>query len=165
MPAPIGPDSGGFTARISKINRHGVRTTVVDGLPSDETAAASGSLVSGVADVAFIHHTLYALEAGAGCSHGLKGTDNLLLRVNPNGTTTQIADLSAFLKSHPVKRPNADDFEPDGTWYSMIAVRGQLYAVEPNHGEIDRIDPNTCKITRLVDVSATQGHIVPTALT
>jgi hypothetical protein len=164
VPAPIGPYSGGFTARISKINRHGVRTTIVDGLPSDQTAAASGSLVSGVADLAFIHHTLYALEAGAGCSHGLKNTDNLLLRVNFNGTTTQIADLSAFLKSHPVKRPNADDFEPDGTWYSMVAVRGQLYAVEPNHGEIDRINPNTGKITRLVDVSATQGHIVPTAL-
>jgi hypothetical protein len=165
VPAPIGSYSGGFTARISKINPHGVRTTVVDGLPSDQTAAASGSLVSGVADVAFIHHTLYALEAGAGCSHGLKGTDNLLLRVNPNGTTTQIADLSAFLKSHPVTHPNADDFEPDGTWYSMVAVRGQLYAVEPNHGEIDRINPNTGKITRVVDVSATQGHIVPTALT
>jgi hypothetical protein len=162
--APIGPYSGGLTARISKINAQGVRTTVVDGLPSDQTAAASGSLVSGVADVAFIGHTLYALEAGAGCSHGLKGTDNLLLRVNHNGTTTQIADLSAFLKSHPVTNPNADDFEPDGTWYSMVAVRGQLYAVEPNHGEVDRINPTTGQIKRVVDISATQGHIVPTAL-
>jgi hypothetical protein len=164
VPAPIGPYSGGLTARISKINRQGVRTTVVGRLPSSQTSAASGSLVSGVADVAFIGHTLYAIEAGAGCSHGLKGTDNLLLRVNHNGTTTQIADLSAFLKSHPVKNPDAGDFEPDGTWYSMIAVRGQLYAVEPNHGEIDRINPKTGKIKRVVDISATQGHIVPTAL-
>jgi hypothetical protein len=164
VPAPIGPYTGGFTARISKINSQGMRTTVVDSLPSDQTAAASGSLVSGVAAVAFVDHTLYALEAGAGCSHGLKGTDNLLMRVNPNGSATQIADLSAFLKSHPVKHPNAGDFEPDGTWYSMVAVRGQLYAVEPNHGEIDRINPKTGKITRVVDVSATQGHIVPTAL-
>jgi sugar lactone lactonase YvrE len=164
VPAPIGPYSGGFTAGISKIDTNGVVTPVVGGLPSSQTSAASGSLVSGVADVAFIGHTLYAIEAGAGCSHGLKGTDNLLLRVNPDGTTTTIADLSAFLKSHPVKNPNADDFEPDGTWYSMIAVRGQLYAVEPNHGEIDRINPKTGNIKRVVDVSATQGHVVPTAI-
>ena len=46
----------------------------------------------------------------------------------------------------------------------MVVVRGDLYAVEPNHGEIDRIDPSTGRISRLVDVSASQGHIVPTAL-
>lgn len=46
----------------------------------------------------------------------------------------------------------------------MVAVRGDLYAVEPNHGEIDRIDPSTGEITRLVDVSASHGHIVPTAI-
>jgi hypothetical protein len=164
VPAPVGPYSGGLTARISKVNRQGVVSTVVGGLPSDQTSPALGSLVSGVADVAFVKGTLYALEAGAGCSHGLKGTDNSVLRVNPNGTTTQIADLSAFLKTHPVKHPNADDFEPDGTWYSMVAVRGSLYAVEPNHGEIDRINPKTGKITRVADVSASQGHIVPTAI-
>jgi len=52
--------------------------------------------------VAFIDHTLYALEAGAGCSHALKGTDNLLRRVNHNAKTTQVADLSEFLKKNPV---------------------------------------------------------------
>ena len=66
--------------------------------------------------------------------------------------------------THPVQHPEADDFEPDGTWYSMVAVRGNLYAVEPNHGEVDRIEPDEGEISRLVDVSASQGHIVPTAL-
>lgn len=160
----VGPYSGGFTSRISKIDPNGVRTTVADGLPSSQTNPASGSLVSGVADVAFVGGRLYALEAGAGCSHGLLGTDNSILRVNRNGTTTQVADLSKFLKSHPVANPNPGDFEPDGTWYSMVAVRGDLYAVEPNHGEIDRIDPSTGGIRRLIDISASQGHIVPTAL-
>lgn len=164
VPAPVGPYSGGFTSRISKINPNGVRTTVADGLPSSQTSPASGSLVSGVADVAFIGHRLYALEAGAGCSHGLLGTDNSILRVNPDGTTTRVADLSRFQKSHPVAHPNPGDFEPDGTWYGMVAVRGDLYAVEPNHGEIDRIDPSTGVISRLADISASQGHIVPTAL-
>jgi hypothetical protein len=159
-----GPCSGGFTSRISKIGPDGARTTVADGLPSSQTTAASGPLVSGVADVAFVGGRLYALEAGAGCSHGLLGTDNSILCVNADGTTTPVADLSRFLKSHPVAHPNPGDFEPDGTWYSMVAVRGDLYAVEPNHGEIDRINPSTGKISRLIDISASQGHIVPTAL-
>jgi len=71
--------------------------------------------------------------------------------------------LSAFQMAHPVAHPNADDFEPDGTWYSMVSVRGSLYAVEPNHGEIDKITP-TGQITRVADISASQGHIVPTAV-
>ena len=164
VPSPVGPYSGGFTSRISKIGPAGVRTTVAGGLPSSQTSPALGSLVSGVAGVAFIGGRLYALEAGAGCSHGLAGTGNSILRVNPDGTATPVADLSRFLKSHPVARPNPGDFEPDGTWYTMVAVRGDLYAVEPNHGEIDRIDPATGAISRVIDVSASQGHIVPTAL-
>ena len=163
VPAPVGPYSGGYTSSISRI-AHGVRTTFADGLPSSQTSPLLGSLVSGVADVAFIGTDLYTIEAGAGCSHGLIGTDNAVLRVNPDGTTTPIADLSAFQRAHPVAQPEPDDFEPDGTWYSLIAVRGALYAVEPNHGEIDRIDPATGAIVRVIDVSASQGHIVPTAL-
>ena len=76
----------------------------------------------------------------------------------------QVANLSAFIKANPVANPDEEDFEPDGTWYSMVAVRGDLYAVEPNHGEVDRVDPATGEISRVVDVSASQGHIVPTAL-
>lgn len=163
VPAPVGPYSGGMTARISKIDATGARTTVADGLPSSQTSAALGGLVSGVADVKFIGTTLYGLLAGAGCSHGLIGTVNGIVRVNANGTTTLIADLSAFVMAHPVANPEPDDFEPDGTWYSMVAVRGSLYAVEPNHGEVDRVGTDG-SISRVVDVSATQGHIVPTAI-
>src|SRR5690349_11720863 len=81
-PAGPGPYTGDFTARISKIDAHGVRTTVVDELPSSQTSAAFGNLVSGVADVAFVDDTLYALIGGAGCSHGLAGTNNGVIRVN-----------------------------------------------------------------------------------
>ena len=164
VPPVVGPYSGGFTSRISKISPQGTRTTVADNLPSSQTSAALGGLTSGVGDVAFIGRDLYALMAGAGCSHGLIGTTNAVLRVNPDGTTTQIADLSAFQEAHPVDHSEDEDFEPDGTWYSMVAVRGDLYAVEPNHGEIDRIDPSTGTITRVVDVSASEGHIVPTTI-
>jgi hypothetical protein len=79
-----GPYTGGFTSRISRIDRFGHRTTLVDNLPSSATSSAVGSFVSGVADVKFLGFDLYALEAGAGCSHGLVGTHNSLLRVNPS---------------------------------------------------------------------------------
>jgi hypothetical protein len=65
----------------------GVVETVVRGLPSSQTSAAIGSLVSGTSSVAFVGHQLYGL-------------------------------------AHPVADPEADDFEPDGTWYSMIAFDG-----------------------------------------
>jgi hypothetical protein len=136
---------------------------VIDGLPSSQTSPNQGNLVSGVADIAFIGKDMYALTAGSGCSHGLEGTTNGIFKVNPNGTWTMIADLSAYQKAHPVANPEPDDFEPDGTWYSMVAVRGELYAVEPNHGELDAISPDG-RIRRVVDISASQGHIVPTAI-
>src|SRR5262249_50339696 len=79
------------------------------------------------------------------------------------GTWTMIANLSAFQMAHPVANPEPDDFEPDGTWYSMIEVRGDLYAVEPNHGELDKITSQG-EVSRVADISASQGHIVPTVL-
>ncbi len=63
--------------------------------------------------------------------------------VNPNGTKTDIANLSDYQKANPVKNPEPDDFEPDGTWYSMISVRGILYSIEPNHGELVKVNPFT----------------------
>ena len=159
----VGPYTGGFTGRISKIDKFGNRSTGADKLPSSQTNAQQGSLVRSAGDVAFIGNTLYAVLAGAGCSHGLKGTKNGVIKVNPDGTWAMIADLSDFQMTHPVAHPNPGDFEPDGTWYSMVAVRGNLYAVEPNHGEIDRISP-AGQITRIADISAIQVHIVPTAV-
>jgi len=141
----------------------GVVTTVADNLPSSQTQPVPVPLVSGVADVAFVGDTLYALLAGAGCSHGLEGTVNSVLRVESDGSTELVADLSAFLVANPVENPEPGDFEPDGTWYSMVSVRGDLYAVEPNHGELDRISPEG-DITRVVDISAIYGHVVPTAI-
>jgi hypothetical protein len=163
VPPPIGPYSGGFTAHISRIDAAGNRTVVADNLPSSQTQPMPVPLVSGVADVAFVGDSLYAILAGAGPSHGLAGTSNGVLRVNPNGRVKEIADLSAFQASHPVVNPEPDDFEPDGTWYSMVSVGNTLYAIEPNHGELDSITPSG-KISRVIDISASQGHIVPTAL-
>lgn len=148
-------------SRILKIDTQGNVETFVDDLPSSE----AGGLASGVADIAFVGDTMYAVLAGAGCSHGV-ASPNAVLRVNPDRSTTMIANLGAFQQAHPVAHPTdpiTGDFEPDGTWYSMISVRGALYAVEPNHGELDRITTDG-EITRVIDISAWQGHVVPTVV-
>ncbi len=159
----VGPYTGSDTGgRISRIDRHGHRSTVTDMLPSSQTSMQSGSLISGVADIAFIDGTMYALLAGAGCSHGVT-KPNGVARIHRDGKWELIANLSAFQQANPVKNPNPGDFEPDGTWWSMVAVHDDLYAVEPNHGELDKITLNG-KISRVLDISASQGHVVPTSI-
>lgn len=160
---PVGPYTGGFTARISKILPDGTRTTVIDGLPSSQISAQQGSSVSGVADVAFLDGKLYALLSGAGCSHGLAGTNNGVIRVDSENSWTMIANLSDYQKAHPVANPEPDDFEPDGTWWSMVAQDGLLFAVEPEHGELVSIT-RSGSIHRVLDISSIQGHVVPTAI-
>ncbi len=161
---PIGPYTGSATGgRISKISWNGERTTIVDNLPTSQTSAESGALVSGVADVAFVGRNLYAILAGAGCSHGVSSLPNGIVKIKGYNSWTVIADLSAWQQSHPVLHPEEDDFEPDGTWYNMVSVNGNFFALEPNHGELVKVNVGG-KISRVVDISASEGHNVPSAL-
>ncbi len=149
--------------RVSKVDRHGHVSTVVDALPSSQTSPAIGSLVSGVSSVAFVGHRLYGLLAGAGCSHGVPTIPNGVFRVGHGGNWSLIADLSAWRATHPVANPDDDDLEPDGTWYSMIASGGALYPMDSNQGELDHVTGHG-DINRVVDISAQLGHVVPTAI-
>jgi hypothetical protein len=168
VPGPVGPYHGGLTARISKITAINQRTTVVDGLPSGKSSLPSGDTV-GVADVAFVDGTLFALLAGGGCSHGNLATPNGVIQVDAeHGTWSYAVDLSAFEMATPVANPNPSlgDWEPDGTWYGMVAVRGNLYATEPNHQQIVRVSPAKGDIDLVVDVSGTsETWVGPTAIT
>lgn len=146
--------------RISKLDANGVRTTVTDSFPRAINGLGDAL---GVADIDFIDGTLYALIASGGCSHAVTSIPSGVARVNPGGSWSMIADLSAYQRNNPVKKPEAGDYEPDGTWYSMIAVRGNLYAVEPNHGELVKITTDG-KVSRVIDISASQGHVVPTSV-
>lgn len=167
VPAPVGPYHGGLTARISRIESNGERTTVVDGLPSGMTSLPSGD-TNGTADIAFVDGELYALTAGGGCSHGNPNFPNSVVRINVKRHSAEIvANLSRFFREHPVAHPNPADFEPDGTPYSMRAFHGDLVVMEPNHGRLLRIRPNredVPRIEQLADLSAPLGHIVPTSL-
>ena len=73
----MGSDVG---SQISRIESDGSVTTWVGGLPSSQTAGPE--FVSGVADIAFIGDTMYFVLAGAGCTHGVPNTPNLVGRVD-----------------------------------------------------------------------------------
>jgi sugar lactone lactonase YvrE len=59
--------------------------------------------------------------------------------------------------------PNPADFEPDGTPFTMLVHDGRFFIVEANHGEIDKINVGG-HTERVIDLSTTQGHVVPTAI-
>lgn len=162
---PIGPYLGSATGgRISRISHQGVRSTVTDNLPTSKANEIIGGDIEGVSDVEFIGNTLYALLAGAGCSHGVSAVPNGVVKVNPDGTWQMIADLSTWFRANPVAHPSPGDFEPDGTPYSMVSMWDELFIIEPNHGELLRVTTKG-DIKRISDISATQGHIVPTSVT
>lgn len=170
VPSPIGPYFGSDTgARISRIDWQGVRTTVADNIPSSTTQPGGGSAIQGVADIEFIGNTLYGVMGGAGCSHGVPDIPNSIFKVNADKTWKMVANCSEYLMNNPVAHPDPDDFEPDGTPYSMTSINGNLYITQPNQQEIDKIDPFTGKITRIVDISVLHdgdggGWIGPTSM-
>jgi hypothetical protein len=158
---PIGAYLGGSTGRISKVDKSGKRTTVASGFPS--TLAAEGDL-QGVADIAFLDGTLYAVTAGGGCSHGNASSPNVIARVDTkSGSWKAIVNLSQFVMSHPAAYPDLADFEPDGTFYSLIAYDNRLYTLEPNHGQLFSTSASG-DIREDLDISMQQGHIVPTSV-
>jgi hypothetical protein len=163
VPGPIGPYQNGDTARISKIDKQGNRTTVASNFPSAVSSDPTKDTM-GVADVAFLDGQLYAVTAGGGCSHGNLLTPNFIARVDTRtGSWSMIANLSKFLQEHPAMYTDALDFEPDGVFYSLIAYQDRLYTVEPNHGQVFSISPSG-DVSEEIDISEAEAHIVPTSI-
>ena len=155
----VGPATPGYTGRISRIDRHGTVTQVADDLPSISSNLVVGGDRMSVASLVMVDERLYALLAGGGCSHGHPSEPNALLRVFRDGTTLAVADLSNYLRTNPdSKNPADDDFEPDGTWYSLIRAFGAFYALEPNRGVLVRITDNGT-ITPVADLIAMVAEI------
>jgi hypothetical protein len=160
---PVGPFKGSQTGGgVSRIDMAGNRTVITNQLPSSNDALVPPGAM-GPSDVAFMGETLYVLMAGAGCSHGVSNFPNALLRVNPDHSTSVVADLGAWLLANPTTAP-APDFEPEGVWYSMVAKGDKFYTIEPNQGMFVEVGLDG-SINKIADISAEKGHIVPTALT
>lgn len=159
VPPPV-QSLGGYTSSLIKI-ANGTTSTVVDKLPS---AVNGFGDILGLADVAFVGNTVYGLVV-AGCSHGNIDVPSSVVKLDPaTDSWTVVADISSYLHNNLTAVLEPDDFEPDGTAYSMINVRGDLYVIEPNHGEMIKVTTDG-NITRVLDFSAQYGHIVPTAMT
>lgn len=159
----VGPYHGGPTATVTRIDANGGKTIVASGLPSALSSLPSGDTL-GASDVEFIGSNLYVLVAGGGCSHGNPNAPAGIVRAKLHEDTWDyISDLSEYLRENPVANPEPDDFEPDGTFFSMVVHDSHFYAVEPNHGEIVRVNPGG-HAERFIDISASQGHVVPTSI-
>jgi hypothetical protein len=167
VPPPVGPILGGTTGRVVEIVG-GVAVALADGLPSSEASPLIGGDRGGVADVTVLGDDLLALVSGAGCSHGHADANNGILRVNADGSTSMIADLSSWLLANPGAKgaevPRSPDYEPDGTWYSMVVADGRIYAVEPNHGLLVSVKRDTGDVTLVKDLFATFGDHTYTSL-
>jgi hypothetical protein len=159
-PGP-GPWVGGFTGRISRVTMRGERTTIASALPSARDQFGD---VEGPADIAFHHEQMFVMVS-AGCAHGHLREPSSLSRVEKNGRLHMTADLSRWLRANPAAHPEEDDFEPDGSWYSMAAGDKSFYLVEANQGNLISVRPDDGRIRRIADVSATENdHVVPAAV-
>jgi glucose/arabinose dehydrogenase len=159
-PPPIGPFTGGFTGRISRVSRNGVRHTVASGLPS--ATGAFGDVI-GVADVVFLQGRLYALVAAGGCSHGHVSNPAGIYRVNQNGAWTAVANFTPFYQRHPAGNPDLPSFSPDASLYSMAALNGRIYFTEANQKGLFKWRPGH-GFSRVADLSLVGGLETPTAL-
>jgi hypothetical protein len=114
--------------------------------------------------------TLYVLIEMGGCSHALPEVLPAILRVNPDGSTENVANLNAWLAKNPPNfikdtDPTTTDLEPGGVFHSMIAAGRYLYVVETNRGMLLRVDPRTGVIERVYDMSIDQAEHNPIVMT
>ncbi len=164
---PVGPFVGGNSARVVRIEANGSVSVVAGGLPSAEAGAAIGGDKQGASSVTFVGNHLLALISGAGCSHAHAEANNGIFKVEDAGVF-RLTDLSAWLLANPGAKgaevPRNPDYEPDGTWYSMIFDQGRLYAVEPNHGLLVSVRPSDGSVHLVNDLFATFGDHTYTTL-
>jgi hypothetical protein len=155
IPNIYSPYTAGYSGRVTRVLRNGAKEVVVDNLPS---MTDNSGVSYGATDVAFIGGTLYVLIELGGYSHAMPNDPAAILRVNRDGSTTRVADLSAWHAANPphfIKdtNPATTDQEPGGVFHSMIAAGGYLYVVETNRAFLLRVTPETGEIETLYDMS------------
>jgi hypothetical protein len=144
-----GPHAG--VARIED----GCPVLIAGGLPAYRIVFGA---ITGVADVAYLNGELYALLSGGDTDRG--GTPNGLYRLDGVGGAELVADISAFIREHPVaEKPR--DFDTDGQPYAMLAMGDAFWVTEGNSNQILRVGPDGM-VARVADLS--QGHPIPTGI-
>jgi hypothetical protein len=148
---------GGPTAGIVRVE-DGCPVTVAAGLPSGNYRDADW--VWGVMDVAFLNGQLYALVGGGGEDFGNPDVPNGVYRIDEDGSTTMVANLSSWLGDLPPKAA-AYDYNSDGSLFDMEAGSGALWISEAVGGRLLKVALDGA-ITLVADLS--EGHRVPTGV-
>jgi hypothetical protein len=161
------PYTAGYTGRVTRVLADGTTETVAAGLPSMSDQFGG---YFGPTDVAFVGDSLYVLIELGGCPHGVTDDFPAILRVNPDGSTTSVANLNAWHAANPphfIKdaNPTTTDQEPGGVFHSMIALGRHLYVVETNRGFLLRVDPSSGSIEKLYDMSIDEEEHNPIVMT
>jgi len=158
VPAPTGPYTGGPTGAVVRIAAS-CPTPLAANLAS---ARGAGGESIGPSAVVIIGDKIYALVAGGGAAHGNPDQPAGIYDVT-TGSPVLLADLSGWLRTNPVANPPENDFDPDGSWYSMAtdSAGSALWVVESNSEQVVRVDLDGA-ITRIADLSA--DNQVPTAI-
>ena len=131
----------------------GARTVFATGLPA--RIPGLFYIGSGVADVAFIGATAYALVTGV--APDLDGHDIVgIYRVDGPNSFTIVADLGAFSVANP---PATDFFVPTGFQFAIEPFRGGFLVTDGHHNRVLRVTLDG-EITEVIAF----GDIVPTGL-
>lgn len=159
VPPPRGPFAGGPTARISRIVA-GCPQPLATNLPSYVTKTGEAG---GVADLAVIDGTLYALVTGGGTAHGNPDQPNGVYRIEADGAAALVANLTAWSQEHPVAHPPQADFDPAGSFFDMVVAPDgkSVLVVESNSQQVLRVSLDG-EVTRIADLSG--DNQVPTAI-
>ncbi len=133
----------------------GCPVVIAGGLPAYQIVFGA---TTGVADVAYRNGQLYALLAGGDTDRG--GAPNGLYRLDGVGGAELIANISAFIREHPVaEKPR--DYDTDGQPYAMLAMGDAFWVTEGNSNQVLRVGLDGT-VARVADLS--QGHPIPTGI-
>jgi hypothetical protein len=133
----------------------GCPVLVAGGLPAYRIVFGA---ITGIADVAYLDGELYALLSGGDTDRG--DTPNGLYRLDGAGGAELVADISAFIREHPVaEKPR--DYDTDGQPYAMLAMGDAFWVTEGNSNQLLRVGLDGT-VARVADLS--QGHPIPTGI-
>ncbi len=145
---------GGASAGVVAIE-DGCPVVLADGVPSYRVVFGGPT---GVADVAFLNGETYALVSGGNIDRG--GMDNGLYRLDGKGGLSLVADISAFIRDHPVaERPR--DYDTDGQPYALLEMDDGFWVTEGNSDQVLRVGLDG-SVSRVADLS--RGHPIPTGI-
>lgn len=136
----------------------GCPRVIAGGLP---TARVAFRAIAGVSDVAVRDDRTYLLLAGGDASGGAPA--NGIYEIGADGTTTLVADISAFIRDNPVAEVPGD-YDGDGQPYALAPDPGGdgFLVTEGNSNQVLRVSVMDGSVERVADLSV--GHPIPTGL-